>query len=1053
MNRFLNRALVFAGLSVLLVCGRLQAVVVGPAFPPLKGCGFSPSGANLGVAGGVTWSFYGVALAQFDAMFWGAVNNGVQMSYGNPSFTGYGETMGFQSLSGNQLIYAGQTAFGGTTFSTRCRVTIIGASLVLANPSGVPGNMGYVASITSPNATFTVNLVMETFYGGTWTPANTAFDNFCAASHISAGGQSYTSFSGGFWYTDSAPGISSFPDLTLAPGATSAAIPFTIGDVETPATNLQLAATYSGPVAGVDFTGTDTARSLKVRTLGTPGSSTVVVKVTDGDGVTSTSQFKVVVDNAPTISPLGDLVIQMNSTSAPINITVGDPDGNLGGLTLAPICANTNLVPISNFIFGGSGANRTLTLAGRTNQFGVVTVGAVVSDGFLSSTSLFTLTINSPPKVSANNGATVNQGGSVTLSPGNLSASDADNFPSQITFTVNPDGSGGPPHNGVLYKSGVALGTGSTFTLADLANNAISYVNGGSCDTSDDFQFGLTDSSGGIASDNGHTVFSFHFTINPVVVPPTAFDGVLNVPIGGSGSGVLNATNPDCRNTTLTYYLVVPPAKGMVTGLNPTTGNFTYTAGAGQLGYDFFAFGVSNAAAASVMNGVISINILNTRPTANATNFNGPQNVALTGKLTATDPDLPAQPLSFTIGTAPQKGTLSLTANTGAFTFTPFPGRFGFDSFTFTVSDGITNSAPATAQIYLRPTVAAFGQFLIADGDAPGVRLFDLSTGDLGLLASGAPLNSPSYLASEAAGTVVVTDQNAGLIRIDPATGGQTVIVDHATLPFALGVAVDADQNLLATAAGADQISKFTPAGNLITNLPLTGSGLTVPAGLAISPANGQIFVANAGFFGGGQNALFQIDPLTLQPTLAAYGALFTGPVGVAVEPSGNVLVAQIAPVGTVTRVVFPGGMATPLTTGSQLNQPFGIAVNSAGAIYVLNQGDGSITRVDPVTGAQTVAAPAKTGGNKAFGLAIAGMPIVPPVITGGQFTAPGVFQVTVRGYPGTPYTLLSSPQVDLPVAQWTVVGTFMESTPGNFTALDTTGGTGPTRFYRARFN
>jgi len=39
---------------------------------------------------------------------------------------------------------------------------------------------------------------------------------------------------------------------------------------------------------------------------------------------------------------------------------------------------------------------------------------------------------------------------------------------------------------------------------------------------------------------------------------------------------------------------------------------------------------------------------------------------------------------------------------------------------------------------------------------------------------------------------------------------------------------------------------------------------MTVPAGLAVD-SNGEIYCANAGFFGGGTNAVFQIDPFQLQ--------------------------------------------------------------------------------------------------------------------------------------------------------------------------------------------
>jgi len=70
-----------------------------------------------------------------------------------------------------------------------------------------------------------------------------------------------------------------------------------------------------------------------------------------------------------------------------------------------------------------------------------------------------------------------------------------------------------------------------------------------------------------------------------------------------------------------------------------------------------------------------------------------PLPIILTGK----DPD--GDTLTFQIATPPAKG--QLTGNPPTLTYTPAPGSSGGDSFTFVVSDGVAQSAPAIVSIQL----------------------------------------------------------------------------------------------------------------------------------------------------------------------------------------------------------------------------------------------------------------------------------------------------------------------------------------------------------------
>ena len=51
------------------------------------------------------------------------------------------------------------------------------------------------------------------------------------------------------------------------------------------------------------------------------------------------------------------------STTGTLNLVVADVETPAGSLTLSATSSNTAVVPLGNISFGGSGANRTVTIA------------------------------------------------------------------------------------------------------------------------------------------------------------------------------------------------------------------------------------------------------------------------------------------------------------------------------------------------------------------------------------------------------------------------------------------------------------------------------------------------------------------------------------------------------------------------------------------------------------------------------------------------------------------------------------------------------------------
>jgi Ca2+-binding RTX toxin-like protein len=81
------------------------------------------------------------------------------------------------------------------------------------------------------------------------------------------------------------------------------------------------------------------------------------------------------------IHPLKILAAASNDRSGQINLTVNDPDGPEGSLTLGATSSNQALLPTpSNVTFGGEGAARTLTATAVSGRTGTSVLTVTVSD-------------------------------------------------------------------------------------------------------------------------------------------------------------------------------------------------------------------------------------------------------------------------------------------------------------------------------------------------------------------------------------------------------------------------------------------------------------------------------------------------------------------------------------------------------------------------------------------------------------------------------------------------------------------------------------------------
>ncbi len=197
-----------------------------------------------------------------------------------------------------------------------------------------------------------------------------------------------------------APTLSPLFSQSIDEDTSTGTLPFTIGDVESPAASLTVTAVSNNPVlvpnANIVLGGSGASRTMTV-TPAANQNGDAAITLTVSDGVTSTSDtFSVrvnAVNDAPTITDITNRTINEDATTGPVSFTIGDLETDPALLFLTATSSNTTLVPNANIVLGGSGASRTVTVTPAANQNGTAIISVTVRDGAMSVTDTFTLTV------------------------------------------------------------------------------------------------------------------------------------------------------------------------------------------------------------------------------------------------------------------------------------------------------------------------------------------------------------------------------------------------------------------------------------------------------------------------------------------------------------------------------------------------------------------------------------------------------------------------------------------------------------------------------------
>lgn len=317
-------------------------------------------------------------------------------------------------------------------------------------------------------------------------------------------------------------------------------------------------------------------------------------------------------------------------------------------------------------------------------------------------------------------------------------------------------------------------------------------------------------------------------------------------------------------------------------------------------------------------------------------------NAATTGTLTLTVQLQGSGPANLTV-TGPNSFSQTVSTN-GTATLTGLaPGTYTVTAADITVNDPIVTSQ------YSAPAVS------------------------VPVVANAAAAATVTYAAKPGYGmlwTVGATSDTLDGFSSGDLTVNKAPSVTPSAGALVQGVAFDASGNLWASLKGAtDSVVSYAPAG-LANSAPLTPSvtltdpNISDPAGVAIGPADGRLWVANCG-----KNSV-SAYPLTggsaeviiSNPT----GSLFACPRGIAFDSTGNLWVANAS--GVAER--FPKGQIqatnnTPsadvtLTPPSGSSQPYGIAIDTHGNVWVSFCAGSAVSLYD-ANGSSVTVTPAST--------------------------------------------------------------------------------------------
>ncbi|MGJ6126467.1 Ig-like domain-containing protein [Mycolicibacterium sp. Y3] len=805
------------------------------------------------------------------------------------------------------------------------------------------------------------------------------------------------------------------------------------------------------------YTASDAARHAAAATgaLAAVKTETFTVTVTDGHGGTLTKSVKVAIAPANANPVIGDVTVGVpNSATGVVSGQISATDADNDALTYSGASTANGKVVVNAktgaFTYTPTAAARHAAVG---NPAASDTVTVTVTDGYGGTATknvvVSILADNLPPTV----GVSVNQPDTATgVVTGKVTGTDPDN--DVLTYSA--------PANTVKGAVSVNAATGTfTYTPTNDARHAAAVAGAPAADKSDTFNVMVSDGKGNVVA----------VAVTVAIAPDRANSAPTNLtatvteqnPTSGAVTGTLSATDAD--GDTLTYTGPATTPKGTLTIVG---GTFTYTptaaarhAAASPTATDadktdsFTVTATDELGAGTSTTVTVAILPADTAPTLSVTTGSPDSSTGVvTGTVSGVDAD--GDVLQYSAPASTSKGTVTIDASTGAFTYTPtaaarhaaasVSGTDATDSFTVTVTDGYGASVPVTVTVNI-----------VATNTAPTLSVTtgspNSTTGVVTGKVTGTDANGDTLTYSAPAST------SKGTITIDPSTGAYiytpTDAARHAAASPTATTAVKSDSFTVTVTDGygasvpmtvtvSIQLANTAPTLSVTTGAPDTSTGV-VTGTVAGTDADGDTlkYAGPTSTSKGSININATTGAFTYTPTAAArhkasaltatdadkadsftvtatdgFGASVTTTVSVSVQPA-NAAPTATATVGTPNTTT---GVVTGKVTGTDANSDtltYSAPASTGKGTITINASTGAYTYTPTAAARHAAASTTATAADKADSFTVT-------LTDGYGASVPITLSVTVRPANTAPTLSVTtgSPDTSTGVVAGTVTGT-----------------------------
>lgn len=280
-------------------------------------------------------------------------------------------------------------------------------------------------------------------------------------------------------------------------------------------------------------------------------SATVSAAGSDVNSANNTAKVTAAVNAPPLISAITNVVTVQDVAAGPIGFSISDAETPAASLVLSAASSNTNLIDAAHIVFGGNGANPTVTLTPLPGQYGATAITLSVNDGMATSATSFGFTVlqlNHPAVLAAVPDYVILEKDSLVFTN---KAVDSDVPAQTLSFSL----SNAPLGAAVDSSSGVFSWTPTE--AQGPSTNLITMI--------------VTDNgTPPLSAARNFTVAVLESNEPPVLAPI----GDYSIHAGMTLTFTNSATDPDIPTNTLTFDVFPGPAGASV---DPASGIFTWT--------------------------------------------------------------------------------------------------------------------------------------------------------------------------------------------------------------------------------------------------------------------------------------------------------------------------------------------------------------------------------------------------------------------------------------------------------------------------------------------